>query len=228
VSSQRAKTANPVARPSIDSTRTRREAARALNEALDCALLGYPSAEWQRVLELGREHDVISLADRVRLRGMRLAKSHALHRSRILHAADGLVLAAYCHAARAGWLCGFCDASAMLRGEARGVGIGAVVLDGRGRIVAQVSRRTADCEPFEAEIAALEATLDAAAGLDAPRIRVHTDCDALVALWLEHRRDPRLRGVRERAGRLRGFQLHSLPRRHNRTAHRLARSGASG
>jgi ribonuclease HI len=206
----------------------RRDAARALNEALDCALLGYPSAEWQRVLELGRQQNVISLADRVRLRGMRLAKSHALHRSRILQAADSLVLAVYCHVARAGWLCGFCDASAMLHGKARGVGIGAIILDGRSRTMAQVSRRTADCEPFEAEIAALEATLDAAAGLDAPRIRVHTDCDALVALWLQHRRDPRLHGVRARAGRLRGFQLHGLPRRHNQTAHRLARSGALG
>jgi ribonuclease HI len=125
-------------------------------------------------------------------------------------------------------MCGFCDASVAAHDDGRAAGVGSIILDASGRTVARISRRSADCEPFEAEIAALEATLDMAAGLGegARRIRVYTDCDALVALWLQRRSDPRLRGVRALARGLRAFQLCRLPRRHNQAAHRLARDGA--
>jgi hypothetical protein len=85
----------------------------------------------------------------------------------------------------------------------------------------------AECEPFEAEIAALEAALEATSTVAARRVRVYTDCDALVSLWLQRRQDPRLRRVRYLARRLRRFELRSLPRRHNQVVHRLARAGAS-
>ena len=215
------------ARASRASTRARREAAHALNEAIDSALLHRASGA-QRMLEAQARRDVVGLADRVRLRAKRLAKSHAMHRSQILDAAAGLVLAVYRYAGPRDWMCGFCDASAAPHDEGRGAGIGGVIFDGSGRTVARFARPTSKRNPFEAEIAALEATLDAAAALGdgAPRLRVYTDCDALVALWLQRRRDPRLQGVRALARRLRGFQLYSLPRRHNQAAHHLARHAA--
>jgi hypothetical protein len=150
------------------------------------------------MLELGRREDAAPLADRVRLRAMRLAKSQAAHRSQILTGAESLVLAVYRHAIPRGWMCGFCDASVAAYGDGRASGVGGIILDASGRTVARISRRGADREPFEAEIAALEATLDAAAGLGETtlRIRVYTDCDALVALWLQRRGDPRLRSPR--------------------------------
>jgi len=214
--------------PAVASASAQREARRALNQAIDRALVG-SALERQRVLELGGREDAPALADRVRLRAVRLTKSGAAHRSRILTLAESLVLAAYHRAAPAGWMCGFCDASVAAQDDGRVAGVGGIILDPSGRTVVRISRRSADCEPFEAEIAALEATVDAAAGLDegARRIRVYTDCDALVALWLQRRSDPRLHGVRALARRLRGFQLYCLPRRHNQAAHRLARNAVS-
>jgi hypothetical protein len=225
VSRQASRSARLPAHPAGAPTRAQRQAKRALNEAIDRALLG-SAAERQRVLELGGPEDAAPLADRVRLRAKRLAKSQAAHRSQILTGAESLVLAVYRHAIPRGWMCGFCDASVAAHNDGRVAGVGGIILDASGRTVVRISRRSADCEPFEAEIAALEATLDAATGLGegARRIRVYTDCDALVALWLQRRADPRLRGVRALARRLRGFQLHRLPRRHNQAAHRLARN----
>jgi hypothetical protein len=204
-----------------------RQARRALNEAIDRALLGY-ALERQRVLELGGREDPALLADRVRMRAMRLMKSRAAYRRQILDGAETLVVAVYRRSVPRGWMCGFCDASVAAHDDGRAVGLGSVILDANGRTVARISRRSADCQPFEAEIAALEAALDAVVNLgdEGRRIRLYTDCDALVALWLQNRGDPRLRGVRALTRRLRGFQLHRLPRRHSQAAHRLARDGA--
>jgi ribonuclease HI len=211
------------------AARARREAARVVSEAIDRALLRPASNELQRVLALLKGHDATSAADRVRLRAKRLAKVHAAQRSRIPGAADMLVRMLYCHAAPDGWLCAWCDASVAGDRSPPRVGVGAVILDEHGRELARISRPLAECAPFEAEIAALEATLlTAAARGAAQRIRVHTDCDALVSLWLRHRSDPRLRAVRELARELRRFELRRLPRRHNQLAHRLARDAAAG
>lgn len=209
--------------------RARREAARAAGEAVDRALLSSAPADLQSALELLQRHDAPVAADRVRLRAKRLAKTRASRRRSILDAADALVLALYRRAAPEGWLCGWCDASVGRDGQPQRAGVGAILVDARGRETARISRPGAGCEPFEAEVAALEAVLEAAARDDGTkRIRVYTDCTALVALWLQHRRDPRLRVVRERARRLRRFELRSLPRRHNQIAHRLARDAALG
>jgi hypothetical protein len=220
--------AGAAGQPAVASASVQREARRALNQAVDRALLG-TAAQRQRVLELAEREEAVALADRVRMRAMRLAKSHAAHRRRVLTVAESLVLAAYRRAVPAGWMCGFCDASVAAQDGGRVAGVGSIILDASGRSVVRIARRCAAREPFEAEIAALEATLDAAAGLDegARRIRVYTDCDALVALWLQRRSDPRLHGVRALARRLRGFQLYGLPRRHNQAAHRLARNAVS-
>jgi ribonuclease HI len=216
-----------VGRPSIAAARARRDVARATNEAIDHVLLRAALVDRQRALELTRREEPASVADRVRRRASRLAKIHGSRRSQILSAADALILALYHYAAPEGWLCGWCDASVARDGSPRRVGVGAIVLEESGRELARVSRPIAECEPFEAEIAALEAALEAISTVAARRVRVYTDCDALVSLWLQRRQDPRLRRVRYLARRLRRFELRSLPRRHNQVVHRLARAGAS-
>jgi hypothetical protein len=201
-----------------------------LREAIDAALLRAAPGALEHVLVLADRRDVLGLADSVRLQARRLARARPAERDRVPGAADALVLALYRKAARPGWLCGWCDASVLREGALGRVGVGAVILDAAGRRCAQVSRRIAECDPFQAETAALEATLVAATAHceGAPGIRVYTDCDALVSLWLQHRHDLRLRAVRALAAKLGRFELYSLPRRHNQVAHRLARAGAPG
>jgi ribonuclease HI len=200
-----------------------REAARALAAAIERALLRYARANVERVLELARREDASRAADRVRLRARRLAKAQAALRGPVLAAADALILRVYHAAAPAGWLCGWCDAT-VVRDRAA---VGALLLDRRAREFACISEPIAPCKPFEAEIAALEATLQAAAARGPQRICVYTDCDALVALWLQRRRDARLSAVRVLARRLRRFELRLVPRRHNKAAHQLAREATT-
>jgi hypothetical protein len=210
------------------AARARREAARVAGEAIDRALLSSAPGDVRCALDLLQPHDPPDAADRVKLRAKRLAKTHASQRSRVLDTADTLVLALYRRSVPERWLCGWCDASVGREEPPHRAGVGAIVLDARGRETARISSPIAGCEPFDAEIAALEAALDAAAPHDGAttRIRVYTDCVALVKLWLQHRRDPRLRIVRELARRFRRFELRSVPRRHNGIAHRLARDAA--
>jgi ribonuclease HI len=166
-------------------------------------------------------------ADRVQLRAKRLAKPRGARRGRILAAAQTLILQLYGAEVPADWLCGWCDATVDRDGARRRAGVGGLVLDGRGRELARISQPIPERPPFEAEIAALEAVLRAAGRRRrARRIRVYTDCDALVSLWLQSRRDPRLAAVRSAARRLRRFELYRVPRRHNQAAHRLAREAA--
>ncbi len=168
------------------------------------------------------------MADRVRLQTTRLTRAYAPERGRILAAADALVLLLYHHVAPEGWRCGWCDASVARKGSERRVGVGAIIFDESGQEVCRISKRIAEREPFEAEIAALETTLEAALAHDhrANCMRVYTDCPALVSLWLRDRRDPRLSVVRELTRKLRRFELRGLPRRHNRLTHHLARDAA--
>jgi hypothetical protein len=218
------------ARQSAAPASARREEARRLREAIDAALLPAAAGDLAAVLALVGLRDVVALADRVRLQARRLARAHPNERVRLLSTGDALVLALYRKTAPPGWLCGWCDASVLHEGAPRRVGVGAIVLDAAGRPCARISRQIADCDPFEAETAALEATLEVAAAHreGAPGIRVYTDCDALVSLWLQHRNDLRLRTVRSWAAKLGRLELRGLPRRHNQAAHRLARAGVAG
>jgi hypothetical protein len=211
--------------------RERREAARAASEAIERALIRPAANEQQAVLDLLPRQAATRLADRVRLLATRLAKTNAVQRRRILAAADALILALYRRAAPNRWWCGWCDASVGREGAQQRAGVGAVIHDEAGREIESICLPVAARAAFDAEIAALEATLAAAAARGEGRarsFRVYSDCAALVSLWHEHRRDPRLRVVRELTRKLRRFELRQLPRRHNQPAHRLARAAASG
>jgi ribosomal protein L37AE/L43A len=210
------------------SSQARRAQARSLNAAIDRALLETAAEYSRRAVEWPVEQDTSATADRVRIRARRLAATDRMRRNRILKACDALVSSLYRRAAPAGWLCAWCDASVAADALSPVAGIGAIIQDESGQTIVKISRRIPHCDPFDAEVAALAATLEAAhalAGATA-RIRVYTDCPALARLWLRNPRDPRLSAVSALARRLRRFEPCALPRRHNQAAHRLARNAA--
>lgn len=191
-------------------------------------MLGAASGQRPPALRPVHATEITLLADHIRLRARRLARIHASQGNRIGDTAEDLVLALYRDAAPAGWSCGWCDASVACDGALRRVGVGILILDAGEQTCIRLSQPVAECEPFDAEIAALESALRAVVERDhgARGVRIYTDCDALTSLWLRQRGDHRLRGVRELARLLRRFELRSLPRRHNQIAHRLARDAA--
>lgn len=210
------------------SSRVRRTQAKSLNAAIDHALLETTAESSLHAVESLAAQGTSETADRVQRRARRLAATDRVRRDRILKACDALVASLYRGAAPAGWLCAWCDASVAADALSPAAGIGAIIQDECGRTLATISRRIPRCDPFDAEIAALAATLEATladAGAGA-RIRVYTDCPALARLWLRYPRDPRFSAVSALARRLRRFEPCALPRRHNQAAHRLARSAA--
>ncbi len=74
-----------------------------------------------------------------------------------------------------------------------------------------------------AEATAVAAVMQVALQVHVQRLRVHSDCVALVQLWLERREDPRLHTIRKLAAQFRWFELCSVPRLHNQPADRLAK-----
>lgn len=174
----------------------------------------------QALHRLRRGLGTTTLAERVRQRATALARRNRSVGARILVVRDTLIEALYRNASPKGWFCAWCDGSARPDGPAS---IGALVLGPDGRVVVRISRVANRISPFEAEIAALEAVLEVAVKRDFRRMRVHTDCRALVELWRAHRADPRLVRVRSLAHRLGRLELRAVPRLHNQPAHRLAR-----
>jgi len=195
-----------------------RERARRLNRAIDQALLEPGSDDAAKLRELGGRPSPLELAERVRRRAARLgARSRQVPERR-----DALMAALYASAAPPGWFNAWCDGSSS-RTPPGGAGVGGVVMDPGGRVVARLARCHADLDPFAAEIGALAAVLKAALKAGAGRIRVHTDCVALARLWRARRSDPRLDSVRALSRGFEAFVIRAIPRSHNQTAHVLAR-----
>jgi ribonuclease HI len=200
-----------------------RERARSLNQAIDQALLEPGRDDAAKLRELGGRPSPVELAERVRRRAARLgARSRQVPRR-----GDALIAALYAAAAPPGWFSAWCDGSSSRTPSGR-AGLGGVVMDPGGRVVARVARIHAGLDPFAAEIAALAAVLTAGLKAGAARIRVHTDCVALARLWLERRSDPRLDSVRALSRGFRALAIRAIPRSHNRPAHALAREAISG
>lgn len=195
-----------------------RERARILNRAIDQALLEPGRDDAAKLRELGGRPSTEELAERVRRRAARLGA-----RSRqVPGRGDALMAALYASAASPGWFSAWCDGSSH-RTPPSGAGVGGVVMDPGGRVVARLARFHADLDPFAAEIAALAAVLKAGLKARARRMRAHTDCVALARLWHERRSDPRLDSVRALARGFQALAIRSIPRSHNRPAHVLAR-----
>ena len=101
-------------------------------------------------------------------------------------------------------------------------------MDAQHRVVAELGESAGALSPLAAELAALEATVRTAVTHGAARLRVYTDCPALIHLWQGQRDDDRLAGLRQAAGPLRRLKLYLVPRRFNQLANNLARRAAGG
>lgn len=195
------------------------EATRRLNRLIDRCLQAPAPARFDAVLRAVSALEAPAVAERVRRRATVLGRVERQHRRAILKARDELVLQLYRQAAPAGWYTAWCDGS--VHGGL--ASIGGLALNPRGNRVGELSRAIGACDPFGTELAAACAVLRLALGRGARQVCAYTDCDALVALWLGRREDPRLHELRGLARECRRFELRRIPRQHNQPAHRLAR-----
>lgn len=208
----------------MTSAQNRQRRTRRINDLIDRALLQPTDAHLREAVRLRTTAGVANLAGRVRRWGALLARREREQRAEIQRARDHFILAIYADATPAGWYTAWCDGSVAAERRA-GAGIGGLVMDPEGRIVAQLARRVPDLAPFEAEIAALAETLRVARARGAQRLRVYTDCDALARAWQRRRDGPRLQAVAVPAKAFRRLEVRTLPRLHNQPAHRLAKTG---
>lgn len=206
--------------PSLGYDRSR---ALGLNRAIDEALLDPGRHGAVTLYSLAGDRAPVPLAERVWRRASRLGA----HVRDIAQRRDRLIVAIYASAAPHGWFNAWCDGSSSRSSPGRS-GVGGLVMDREGRIVARVARFVPERDPFTAEIAALAEVLRAALDVGAKQLRVHTDCAALAQLWHDHRTDSRLDSVRALAHRLRGFAIRPIPRAHNQPANNLARAAMMG
>jgi ribonuclease HI len=197
---------------------TPRELARRLNQAIDRSLAEPAEGDVAALRRMAGRLPPQELAERVRLRAVRLGRREA----RIRERRDALMAAIYGAAVPRGWFVAWCDGSSS-RAPAGRAGLGALIVNPQGEVAARIARLAPDLDPFGSEIAALAAVLQAGLACGANRMRVHTDCAALAQLWHARRADPRLDDVRSLARRYRRFELRAVPRRHNEAANRLAR-----
>lgn len=167
--------------------------------------------------------DPMVFAERIRRRAARRVRLQPARAQAILDSRDRLILAVYACSLPKDAYSAWCDGSS-LRADSNG--IGALLTDTRGEILAQIAHRVPAAAPFETEIAALERVLEVALEYGARHLRVHTDCPALAQLWQKHRDDRRLAAVRRLTRRLERFELKAVPRKHNQPAHRLAQAAA--
>jgi len=207
----------------MTATGTSRELARRLNQAIDRSLAEPAEGDVAALRRMAGRVPPQELAERVRLRAIRLGRRGA----RIHERRDALMMAIYAAAVPRGWFVAWCDGSSS-RAPAGRAGLGGLIVNPQGEIAARIARFAADLDPFGAEIAALAAMLQVGLASGASRMRVHTDCSALVQLWHAQRADPRLADVRVLARKLRRFELRAVPRRHNEPANRLAREAMTG
>lgn len=206
---------------------TLREPRATINPVVDAALHTPAGEPLAALLRLRRRIGTEALAERVRQRATALARRQRARAASLLETRDVLMLRLYAEAAPRGWFTAWCDGSVRTAATRRIAGIGGVVLDPEGHLAAEFSRRADGMGALDAEIAALTSTLEVSLARHATRLRVHTDCAALVELWQEQRDDPRLAAVRLHARALDRFELRAVPRLHNQPANTLARTGTN-
>ena len=203
------------------STGKERQRIRDLNAQIDAALLAPGRQQAWSIVRTRPEADAAELAERVRRRATVLTRRSATQTAAVLDARDHLIQALYAHDSPRGWCTAWCDGSSDASQRAA---VGGVLVDAQGRTLGQWSRVICARDPFATEIAALASAFEFAAAHGADRLRVYTDCVALVRLWNEQRADERLLVVRARARQFARVQLRALPRLHNQPANRLARA----
>lgn len=212
---------------SLDTeVRTRREHAQRLNRAVDHALLHADQQALTGLLATAAGEDTAALCGRIARRATHLSRQNPVQGPAIIAARDRRVLEVYGHRAPRGWFSTWCDGSSTVGPGGKRAGIGVVLMDDRHRVVSEFGEPTDAPSPLAAEQAALLAALRAAVAYGADRLRVHTDCPALIHLWQGQRGEGFPADLRDAARRLRRLQLYLVPRRFNQIADRLARRAA--
>lgn len=204
----------------------RKQLARYLNRVIDNALDDPSPQHRQGVFHLRTALNRVHLTERVRRRASVLCHRDPLRCQQTSSARDALIFTIHAMEMPAGWFAGWCDGSSLGEENRPTAGIGCILTDGRGDVVARVSESVGQLDAFSAEIEALQVSLMRALACEVDQIKVHTDCNALSLLWHQHREDPRLMEIRTLAGEFRAVQLTAVPRQHNQPAHRLAIAAA--
>jgi ribonuclease HI len=213
---------------SLTNAQTRRELARRLNRMVDRALLNADEEALAGLLKVAAVEETLALCGRIARRATLLARNAPAQGKAIIAARNRRVLEVYGHRAPRDWFCAWCDGSSSADVEGKRSGIGVVLMDPQHRVVAEFGEPAGELSPLASELAALEAAVKAAVAHGAERLRVHTDCPALMHLWQGQRGDVRLSRLRETALPLRRLQLYPIPRRFNQLADGLARRAAAG
>jgi len=208
--------------------RARRHETATINRAIDAALLAATPQPLHELTALRQTMAIAALVEKVRRRATQLARRDRAQRAALIRARDTIILALYAQAAPKGWMTAWCDGSMTETDEQHLAGIGGIILDRHGHVIAQVARMLTEQSALEAEIAAASAVLALALDAGIARVRLHTDCKGLVHLWLNQRDDPRLAALRAQAMRLDRVHMRLVPRQHNQAAHRLAHAAARG
>ncbi len=200
----------------------RQRCARFRNRVIDRALHEPNDANIAAVASLLTPEGTAKLAEQVRRRARSLSGRDRSCADSIVRARDRLVLAVYAGDAPPGWHVGWCDGSRMPHPGGGQAAIGGLLTDRRGERIAETSQRAAAPDAVAAEIAALESLVALALDRNVTRFRAYTDCRALVRQWREHN-GPQFERVRRLTLRLRRFELKLIDRRHNLSAHQLAK-----
>lgn len=212
-----------------DSQRSRKgqNNARRLNLLIDMALREPTDEHRHHFLQLASHHDISTVADRIRRRATLLIRRERIAGVPIVTARDSLILTLYANAAPKGWFCGWFDGSTICSDQRCISGIGGILTNPQGKEITQFGKYAGALPPFETEIVAAQTILESALQHGVERIRVYTDCRALLELWLKKREDTRLAILRSLAMRFKRIELRLIPRRHNHPANQLARNATA-
>jgi ribonuclease HI len=200
--------------------------ARRLNQLIDTALREPGEEHRRQIFQLGSRPNITAIAERIRRRATLLTRREHLPGQQIVSARDTLILTLYAGAAPKGWFSGWCDGSTRQTDQGCSSGIGGILTNTRGGEITQFTQYVGALPPFETEIAAAQTLLQSALQHGVERLRVHTDCRALLELWLKNRDDPRLATFRSLARCFKRMELDLVPRQHNHPANLLARSAS--
>lgn len=210
----------------IHSAITRRQQAQRLNTVIEQALLTPSLQHQQQLLQLTTTIPVRQLAERIRKRATLLSKRQRGDTRQLLAERDELIMALYASRVPRGWACAWCDGSSSKLASHYQAGIGGILWDSKSDVIAHFSRAIGEYRAYEAELAAVAATISTALAQQQRRLWVFTDNHGLAQLWREHRNDTRLAEIRRLVSELERFALQALPRQHNQAANALAKKAS--
>ncbi len=181
--------------------------------------LDIPSGDNLDTLVAAAERRPTKLAERIRRRAAYRARRAPDQTDALLHSRQRLLQKLYA-AEAPGYLTAWSDA-AVFPGR-KDSGIGGLLCNPDGETLVEFSIRHQGCDVLAAEIDAAVYAMELAVACGMQRLRLHTDCTALVDLWCRKRDDARLRPLL-RTHRSVRLKLRGVPRLHNQRADWLAR-----